>query len=153
VDDHVLGDAASYTADEHRRGAALRAWEAPVTSRLGFYYALWNRLRCVAEAERRAALEALARWADRAPAVRASHRPLTRDEVRALGRDGLVELGAHAVSHPFLSTLSAEAQRDEIGRSKSDLEDLACRPVTSFAYPHGDYSAATRQLVHEAGFS
>jgi hypothetical protein len=43
-------------------------------------------------------------------------------------------------------------QRDEIRRSKADLEATLGSAVASFAYPHGDYTKATVATVREAGF-
>jgi hypothetical protein len=43
-------------------------------------------------------------------------------------------------------------QQEEIAPGKAHLEAIVGRPVQSFAYPHGDYTAATRTLVQQAGF-
>jgi len=70
-----------------------------------------------------------------------------------LSRSSIVEIGAHTVNHPVLATLSPAAQKREIELSKTALEELIDRPVTSIAYPHGDYSEETIGLVQQAGFS
>ena len=44
-------------------------------------------------------------------------------------------------------------QRGEIQRSKAYLESVLSRPVTSFGYPYGAYTAETINLVREAGFA
>jgi peptidoglycan/xylan/chitin deacetylase (PgdA/CDA1 family) len=72
-------------------------------------------------------------------------------EVEALEQGGVIEIGAHTVTHPFLSALPAAWQRDEIKDGKAFLEELLGHPVTSFAYPYGDYTAETTALVREAG--
>jgi hypothetical protein len=41
---------------------------------------------------------------------------------------------------------------EEIAGSKAQLEDIIGRPVTSFSYPHGEYSVETVELVRRAGF-
>jgi peptidoglycan/xylan/chitin deacetylase (PgdA/CDA1 family) len=64
-----------------------------------------------------------------------------------------VEIGAHSVSHPHLDVLSARRARVEIRDSRTALEDLLGRSVTSFAYPHGSHSARTRQLVVDSGYA
>jgi peptidoglycan/xylan/chitin deacetylase (PgdA/CDA1 family) len=76
--------------------------------------------------------------------------------VRALAAGGLVEVGAHTVSHARLSAIPAAVQRDEITGSKRTLEETLGRSVTSFAYPFGGpehYSADSVALVKEAGFA
>ena len=83
-------------------------------------------------------------------------RSLTVVELQMLARDGLVEIGAHTLTHPQLSALSREDQQAEIHRSRVALEEITGTGVTSFAYPYGgrsDYTADTVQLVKNAGFS
>jgi peptidoglycan/xylan/chitin deacetylase (PgdA/CDA1 family) len=53
----------------------------------------------------------------------------------------------------MLSALPVEVQREEIVRSRADVEALVGRPATTFSYPHGRYDARTAQLVRAAGFS
>ncbi|WP_295446149.1 polysaccharide deacetylase family protein, partial [uncultured Thiodictyon sp.] len=69
---------------------------------------------------------------------------------------GLIELGAHTVSHPLLTDLPHDAARTEMRVSKERLEALGGRPVTHFAYPFGKRDCATpalRTLARECGFS
>jgi peptidoglycan/xylan/chitin deacetylase (PgdA/CDA1 family) len=73
--------------------------------------------------------------------------------VRTLDQGGLVEVGAHTVSHPLLSAHSLAFQRNEIRRSKVSLEEILGHPVTSFAYPYGAYTPETIALLQEAGFN
>ncbi len=59
------------------------------------------------------------------------------------------------MTHTPLVALSASAQREEIQRSKNDLEEMSGRPVVSFAYPFGlptDYNEDAVALVKEAGY-
>jgi peptidoglycan/xylan/chitin deacetylase (PgdA/CDA1 family) len=65
---------------------------------------------------------------------------------------GIVELGAHTVTHPHLDELgSAEIER-EVLLSKLQLEELIGRRVESFAYPYGSYDRRVRAVVAAAGF-
>jgi peptidoglycan/xylan/chitin deacetylase (PgdA/CDA1 family) len=70
----------------------------------------------------------------------------------ALADDGLVELGAHSVSHPYLDEVTMSAVRHEIGESRRVLEQRCGRNIQSFAYPHGAYDHAVRAAVGDAGF-
>jgi peptidoglycan/xylan/chitin deacetylase (PgdA/CDA1 family) len=148
-----LGEAARYDEAQRRDDRERRTWQAEASTRLGFYRAVWELLRSVSHAERQRALDALRTWAGHDGQARATRRPLGRDELAALGRDGVVEIGAHSVSHPHLSSLDPAAQREEIRRCKADLEGIVSRPVTSFAYPHGDFAPVTATFVREAGFT
>jgi peptidoglycan/xylan/chitin deacetylase (PgdA/CDA1 family) len=105
--------------------------------------------------DRQRLLDELRAWAGMDSAGRPSHRHLTCGEVLELAQGGLVEIGAHTVTHPVLSSLPEEEQRAEIKDSKSRLEEILGRPVTSFSYPFGlrqDYTEATVSIVRESGF-
>jgi peptidoglycan/xylan/chitin deacetylase (PgdA/CDA1 family) len=107
------------------------------------------------EEEHQRVLETLSKWADARVTPRPTHRPMTAEEVVQLAEGRLIDIGAHTVTHPILSTLSTPMQRKEIQGSKTRLEEILGRPVTSFAYPYGsrrDYSSETVTLVREAGF-
>lgn len=86
------------------------------------------------------------------PAVRETHRAMTDEEIVRLADRGLVEVGAHTENHPALPTLPPHEQLDEMARSKSRLESVLGKPVTSFAYPYGLHDAATVDAVRRAGF-
>lgn len=77
---------------------------------------------------------------------------MTSLELKSLARLGAFEIGAHTVNHPHLSRFSPETQEEEIGRSKRDLEQLTGHEITSFAYPHGDYTEDTVQILKRLKF-
>lgn len=62
------------------------------------------------------------------------------------------EIGAHTVTHPRLTCLPHPRAREEIAASKKQLEDTFGLPVRHFCYPYGDWNAAIRDLVAEAGY-
>jgi peptidoglycan/xylan/chitin deacetylase (PgdA/CDA1 family) len=76
-------------------------------------------------------------------------------EVAALANAGM-EVGAHTVTHPILSTLSPEESWNEITSSKQALERIVGQEVRTFAYPNGrpdkDFTDGDVQLVMKAGF-
>jgi glycosyltransferase involved in cell wall biosynthesis len=75
---------------------------------------------------------------------------LAPDEIRALAAE--FEIGAHTMTHPFLSRLDTDAARQDIVRSKETLEAIVGQPVRSFCYPYGDHNEETKRIVCEAGF-
>ena len=107
-----------------------------------------QRLRELPDAERRRVLAALG--ANPQPASPDSL-PLTPEELVALTRDGLVEAGAHTVTHPWLPGLPQAEQLAEIVASRTYLEELLDRRIASFSYPHGEYDAVTVECVRQAG--
>lgn len=80
---------------------------------------------------------------------------LTPDMLVALDRSG-VEIGAHTISHPILTSLDDDSARVEIVTGKRQLEALVRKPVRLFAYPNGkvgqDYDARHVEMVRQAGF-
>ena len=79
------------------------------------------------------------------------HRYMTADQVRDVAAAGMI-IGAHTVTHPDLSTLSAAAAQVEIAASKTALEALLGHPVVDFAYPAGKFTAGVLSQVEQAGF-
>jgi len=80
---------------------------------------------------------------------------MTPEEVRALAARGM-EIGAHTVHHPILSSLASEEAEREIADSRRELETLLGRSVAGFAYPNGrpgsDYASEHVEMVRRAGF-
>ncbi|MCZ6728037.1 MAG: polysaccharide deacetylase family protein [Acidobacteria bacterium] len=68
------------------------------------------------------------------------------DRLRELARRGF-EIGAHSVSHPRLTKLSAEALEREVGDSRRILEDGLGLAVPCFAYPYGALDPAVKRAV------
>ncbi len=104
---------------------------------------------------RESVLQDVAGWAGVSRGVRSSHRTMRPDELPRLAGGGLIEIGAHTISHPVLSRLSVDQQRQEVRGSRERLEAILGRPVTSFSYPfgtRGDYTEDTVVAVREAGF-
>jgi peptidoglycan/xylan/chitin deacetylase (PgdA/CDA1 family)/GT2 family glycosyltransferase len=88
-------------------------------------------------------------WDDHGPLA---GRPLlSRTALRSMCRQG-VRFGAHACSHPDLTSLSAECARLEIAKAKADLECTLQTPILTFAYPYGKYSRSVTPMVEEAGY-
>ncbi len=88
-------------------------------------------------------------WHIERPSARPTHRTLTADELVLLHEGGLLEIGAHTMTHPLLATLPAEDQRAEIQGSKTVLEGILKHSVTSFAFPHGSSSPETDAIVRK----
>jgi peptidoglycan/xylan/chitin deacetylase (PgdA/CDA1 family) len=80
---------------------------------------------------------------------------MSSDHVRRLRQAGM-QIGAHTVSHPILSRLSAAAARKEVVDSKHALEELLQERVALFAYPNGkphqDYGREAVEVIRQCGF-
>lgn len=148
-----LETAAEYSEEEYRGDRDRKAWEAQPGTRLAFYYSVWQKLQPLPAPVRQPIQDKILSWAGAESTARPTCRSLVLEELHTLEQGGLVEIGAHTVTHPFLSAQSVAVQREEIQQSKTHLEKLLNHPITSFAYPFGDYSAETVPLIPEIGFN
>jgi len=77
---------------------------------------------------------------------------LTWEEVRQLASAG-VEIGSHGVDHEIHHYEQPETvRRDELVRSKEEIEKQLNRPCRFFAYPNGNFIEASPKEVQEAGY-
>ena len=128
----------------------------PQTSRQQLYQHLGDSLRLMPTAQRFEAIAELQNWSGEGTSPRQTHRALSHAEIRQLADGGLIEIGAHTVTHPVLSAIPVNQQEQEIKQSKLQLEQILNQPVESFAYPYGtkdDYTPATVKLVKETPFT
>jgi peptidoglycan/xylan/chitin deacetylase (PgdA/CDA1 family) len=117
------------------------------------FRALFEVLYLLPTEEKWRLLEEVATWASAPPTARPSHRTLTSEELARLAGDGLVDIGAHTMTHPVLATLPPADQRKEIRESKLCLEAMLGKPVASFAYPHGSSTPHAVASLAQAGFA
>jgi peptidoglycan/xylan/chitin deacetylase (PgdA/CDA1 family) len=137
---------------EHWLGCDSATCKVSDGSRLALYYSIYEKLRPLSENKCRDALTNLRSLVGANFSARPSHRTLELQELLELGKKELVEIGAHTVTHPFLPAHSLEKQLHEIRESKTYLEEILDRPITSFAYPYGFYDSETVNVVRECGF-
>ena len=65
-----------------------------------------------------------------------------------------IEFGAHTVNHPILTRISKDVVHEEVNKSKQQVENEIQRPIATFAYPNGqrsDFSDEVISIVREAG--
>jgi peptidoglycan/xylan/chitin deacetylase (PgdA/CDA1 family) len=135
---------------EHRPPANWRGITA--ISRQALYQDLWKRLYPLTHHQRQPILGKIASWAGVSTTARESHRIMNQEELTHFAREPLVTIGGHTVTHLSLSAHPVALQLKEIQENKRYLEKLLRRPVTTFSYPHGDYTFRTLQLLRSAGF-
>lgn len=122
-----------------------------VVSPRDLHDALHALLRPISADERGRTLRDLAEWAGVGPVP--ADPILNVEELRRLADDGLIEIGAHSVTHPSLPLLGRAEKRAEVLGSRRAGEALLGRPFESFAYPFGDYDEECVDMAAEAGFS
>jgi peptidoglycan/xylan/chitin deacetylase (PgdA/CDA1 family)/predicted SAM-dependent methyltransferase len=121
--------------------ADFYAGALPILQRFGFLATLYVTTGFVGST---------ARWLERTG--EGARAMLTWPQLVEISGSG-IECGAHGRNHVQLDTLAQAATYREIVDSKLVLEERLAREVETFAYPHGCYSPAVRQLVRRAGYS
>jgi peptidoglycan/xylan/chitin deacetylase (PgdA/CDA1 family) len=79
---------------------------------------------------------------------------MTWEQIREVSRCG-ISIGSHTHTHPVLSRLAREGQREELRVSKEILEREVGKPVRSIAYPFGGslhYGKDSMSLALECGY-
>jgi peptidoglycan/xylan/chitin deacetylase (PgdA/CDA1 family) len=147
-----LADAAAYNEANWRRDITSGIWHAKPGTRLHFYRGVWELLQQFTAPEQAEVLAHLREWASLPGST--PERPLTMSaqQIRHLASAKLIDIGGHTVTHARLPCHDEDYQRNEIETGKATLEEITEKPVTSFAYPHGDHCPTTLRLVQAAGY-
>ena len=115
------------------------------------YRALHGRLQGLGHDERQALLVSMAAQAGLAP--RGTPQTASTAEIVALAEGGLIEIGAHSVTHPAFPYLDRSDQLEEMRSSKARLEEALGLPVEGFSYPYGAHGPVTVDCARKAGFA
>jgi peptidoglycan/xylan/chitin deacetylase (PgdA/CDA1 family) len=151
-----LGIAASCLPDQLKRHAQwnVESSEEP-SERHVVYRSLIKLMRQLSPKARCDLLDQIHCWARAGNEGRATHRALSAEELLRLTDGGLLDVGAHGLSHSVLAMLTREEQKADILGSKLKLEEILSSEVDQFAYPFGspnDYTKETTTFVRDAGF-
>jgi peptidoglycan/xylan/chitin deacetylase (PgdA/CDA1 family) len=74
------------------------------------------------------------------------------DEARALHAAGM-EIGAHSLTHPDLTTLGLEDMRAQVAQSGALIAAEIGAPVVSFCYPAGRFNDTVVAVTGESGYT
>lgn len=64
-----------------------------------------------------------------------------------------IDIQSHTVTHPKLDSLTYDEQLTELKESKKTLESITGKPVTSIAYPFGNFNEDTIKAAEASGYS
>jgi peptidoglycan/xylan/chitin deacetylase (PgdA/CDA1 family) len=87
---------------------------------------------------------------------RDTHRWMTSEELGVVAGTSGVDVGAHTLTHPMLTAVSASEQWEEIDGSRRQLEHMLGKPIHLFSYPYGGHDAfddPTKHLVRNSGYT
>jgi hypothetical protein len=77
---------------------------------------------------------------------------VTIEDLKEMKQQSPMDIGSHTLSHPILTKCSEGLARREIIESKNVLEKWINHPITSFAYPNGNYSTREIDILKENGY-
>jgi glucose/arabinose dehydrogenase/peptidoglycan/xylan/chitin deacetylase (PgdA/CDA1 family) len=84
--------------------------------------------------------------------VRPVHRYATEAQIQDIYASGH-EIGVHTKTHRALSTLTLAEKQDEIDGARQILVNSGFAPVTTIAYPFGDFDTETKQVTESSGLT
>lgn len=76
---------------------------------------------------------------------------LSMGQLKQLVAEPLCTIGGHTKSHIRLNQLPVENQKIEILHCKQWLENIIGEPILHYAFPYGDYTNETLELMREIG--
>ena len=76
----------------------------------------------------------------------ATSQPMSWAQIKEMSRGGM-EFGSHTVSHPVLAQVTDEELREELVKSKRELEDHLQQIVPVISYPVGTEEAFDARVV------
>lgn len=77
---------------------------------------------------------------------------MTPSQIQTIATQGH-EIAGHTITHPHLPQLTSAQMTAEIVNSKTYLQNLTGKSITTFAYPYGEFNAAVKSLVLQAGYT
>lgn len=76
---------------------------------------------------------------------------LTWEQIRTMQDYGIC-FESHTLSHPHLTSITAEEAQKEITESKTKLEQALGKPVKYIAYPYGQHNDQICEITQKAGY-
>lgn len=126
--------------------------EVDYTQRHEVLLSVYRMLRTLPGTIREKKLAQIRVWVNSNPDRLRYTRGLTEEELGTLVQGGLIDLGAHGVSHTDLTMLSPDQYSSEIQMSKEHLAGIIGKPVFGFSYPNGSFSQGIKDKVKEADY-
>ena len=77
---------------------------------------------------------------------------LTWDQIIDMSGSGVITIGSHSLSHPWLPSQPDQKLESEIAGSKQAIEGHIRKDVYTFSYPLGGFDANAREKVIKAGY-
>lgn len=86
------------------------------------------------------------------PALVGTEDHATWSQILEMSESGVIAIGSHTMTHPWLPTQPVQKLDSEIKDSKAAIESHLNREVSAFSYPSGGFNKDVRKKVVEAGY-
>jgi len=75
-------------------------------------------------------------------------------ELREMSDSGLITIGSHTMSHPWLPTISVDEKKvyEELAQSKDILEKITGKKVEYLCYPNGGFNDLIKESAKKYGY-
>jgi len=78
---------------------------------------------------------------------------MTIEEIRSLSQSKWATIGSHSYFHNDLAKINSTALREDLGGSRSFLENVTGKEIKALAFPYGSYSTHVVDEAKRAGYS
>jgi peptidoglycan/xylan/chitin deacetylase (PgdA/CDA1 family) len=120
--------------------------------RISLYVNLWKLIQPLQHLDQYTVMRELRAWAGIIYMPLSNGAPMKVYQMQKLCENGLFSIGAHTVNHAMLGSQSHLVQAYEIRESKREIESLSGKKINGFAYPYGNYTALTQELLKQSGY-
>ncbi len=76
---------------------------------------------------------------------------LSWEQIIEMEKNG-ISFGSHTASHMILTTAREDYVRQQLNRSKEEIESKIGKSIATFCYPNGNFSFKVKEAVMEAGY-
>jgi peptidoglycan/xylan/chitin deacetylase (PgdA/CDA1 family)/GNAT superfamily N-acetyltransferase len=76
---------------------------------------------------------------------------MTWEQIRQVTDDG-VPIGSHTADHVRLGLVTQDVARDQLVRSKRDIENHTIKPCVSLCYPNGSFNEEIVNVARQSGY-
>ena len=90
-------------------------------------------------------------WIDNKKDRNHSEPIITAEQLKTLSED-LITIGSHCVTHPNLTLIGEKKAKEELVKSKMDLEKITGRKVNILAFPYSAHNQKTVEWAKQAGY-
>lgn len=77
---------------------------------------------------------------------------MNAEQIKKLAENRIVSFGSHCITHSDLLSLSEQEAKNEIFRSKLQLEKILGTPVRTLSFPHGAFNPRHVEFAKAAGY-